>query len=259
MKKFLIAGGIVVILGVVIVLIVFQMTAGVVDVAENFFAEVSQGNLEEAYDQYLSVDFKASTSLPEMKRFLEQSALLDYSGASWSSRSVANEQGELEGSIETSTGGTIPIKITLIKEDGAWKILSVYKPPAGVLAHESAIEIPPVADLNLLVNTSILDLAQAINSGDFSAFHKKIAGFWSEQTTPDELKAGFTKFIDQKIDLTGIQGLDPVFSEAASLNEYGALVLKGNYPTTPSAVNFDLSYAFENEAWKLVGIAVDVR
>jgi len=257
MKIFLIILLVIIILAIVIILFVFQLTGGITDTADQFFSAVKEKDFPKAYT-FTSQEFQASTSLEELQRFLEGTALLDYQEASWGSRSVSGSQGELEGSIKTTSGGTIPVKITLVKESGGWKILNIHKADAGLLTDQS-LEIPAESVLIQLVNSTLHDLALAINSRDFENFHQKISRLWQSQITKEELFEIFRSFSDQNIDLTVLEGINPVFSEKPLMNAENLLILTGYYPTQPSVTYFILKYTMEHPNWKLIGINVEVK
>jgi len=259
LKKILIALGILAVLTTLIIIIAFQMTTGIADVAKNFFTGIKAGNIDLAYDSYLSAEFKKATSKDELKNFLDGSTLSDYADASWSSRSLSGDQGELEGSVTTSDGGTIPLTISFVKEKDNWKILTINLSQAGLTTNASSPKIPDDAELKRMISQSIYDLALAINSEDFTTFYNNVANLWKNQTTPDNLKQGFNSFIEQKIDLTGIQDVEPVLNSPPSIDENGFLTLTGYFPTQPSVVNFKLDYTYEHPNWSLVGTSVDVK
>jgi Domain of unknown function (DUF4864) len=257
MKIFLIALLVIILLALVILFFVFQLTGGITKVADQFFSAVKEKDFTKAYS-FTSQDFQASTSLEDLQRFLEGTALLDYQDASWGSRSVSGSQGELDGSIKTSSGGTIPVKITLVKENGGWKILNIHKADAGLLTDQS-LQLPAESVLIQLVNSTMQDLAQAINSKDFGNFHQKISRLWQSQITKEELYDIFQSFSDQNIDLTVLEGIDPVFSEKPLVNAENLLMLTGYYPTQPSVTYFTLKYTMEYPNWKLFGINVELK
>ncbi|MEO6971646.1 MAG: hypothetical protein ABI217_12220 [Chthoniobacterales bacterium] len=47
--------------------------------------------------------------------------LTDYASVFWSNREIKNDRAHLEGSVTTRAGGTIPLTMELVKENGAWK------------------------------------------------------------------------------------------------------------------------------------------
>ncbi len=259
LKKILIALGILAVVVTLIIVAVFQMTSGIADVANNFFAEIKAGNIDLAYDSYLSEEFKAATSKDGLKSFLNGSMLSDYADATWPSRSMENNQGQLEGTITTSSGGTVPLAITFVSENEEWKILSIKLSQAGLTDDGSSAAMPDDIKLKRMTTESVYELALAINAKDFTAFYDKIGQLWKSQTTAENLKSGFKSFIDQNIDLTGMKDVDPVLSSPPSIDDNGFLSLVGYFPTQPSVVYFELDYAYEHPDWKMVGTSVEIK
>ena len=63
-------------------------------------------------------------SLDAFKAMVEGSpALAHVTKESFTSRTVTNGQGQLEGALDLDNGGKLPIEIRLVKENGQWKIL----------------------------------------------------------------------------------------------------------------------------------------
>jgi uncharacterized protein YxeA/2C-methyl-D-erythritol 2,4-cyclodiphosphate synthase len=255
MKKVLIGLLIVIALIAAIVAAVFYFTADVTRTGDRFFALIRDGNIKAAY-QSTAREFQAATSEDQFMAFLKSSSIAEYQSATWTSRSISNNVGELEGSLKTKGGGVIPVKVKFVKENGKWKLLSIEKAAAGIVADSTVAVVPADADLIGLTNNSVLMLGQAINAGNFASFYSSTAKLWQNQTTADAIKQIFQSFIDQKVDLTVIQGKNPEFSEKASIDGNGRLILKGFYLVQPAKVNFTLKYIQEDKQWKLVGINV---
>jgi hypothetical protein len=258
MKKVLI--GLVVVLVVIgaIILFVFYLTSGLTQSADQFFTLVREGK---AKDAYLSTtrEFQAATPEENFMAFLKSSTIADYESAFWSSRSVSNKIGELEGSIKTRAGGIIPVKLKLIKEDGKWKIHSIEKAASGLVTTSTEPTVPAEDELKAMTSRSVLLLARAINSKDFSEFYNATAKVWQSQTTPEALKENFIKYIEQNVDLTFAEGYSPEFSEKPSIDESGRLILKGYYSNQPSRLSFTIKFIRQESEWKLVGIHVSLE
>jgi hypothetical protein len=150
----------------------------------------------------------------------------------------------------------IPLKVKLVNESGQWRVHALEKAPAGLVANAAAPGIPAEDELATMANSSVLQLARAVNANDFSDFHQSIARLWREQTTAEALRDAFRTLIDQKIDLTAIEGRAPEFTEKPMIDDQGRLVLKGRYPLPPTAATFTLKFIFEKSQWKLMGIYV---
>jgi hypothetical protein len=143
--------------------------------------------------------------------------------------------------------------------DGAQMTLSgvVYKKRGGV----ATLEMPPDAELQDLARTTMMDLNDAIQSGDFAAFHKKTVKKLQEQKTPEQLKDAFKDFVDdpEKSNFKSISGMKATFEPAPKFETYGddqALSLSGSYPTAPKVTRFEFKYFKEDGSWKLVNIRV---
>ncbi len=245
---------------VAIFYIIMKLTSGIVDSADEFFNEIKNHNHKAAYEM-TSIEFQTTTNFDEFEDFLSHSNIVNYKSSSWSARSVENSIGRLEGSILTEEKGEIPIKLTFVKENDRWKILSINKEFAGIIKTDKKIskEIPPDSILIRLSNQSIIELGKSINKRDFEDFYLSIAKFWQLRTNKEELMKAFQSFIDNNINLVGISGVDPVISEKPSFNKDDFLLISGYYPTEPAMVYFHLKFTYEHPEWKLVGIKVNLK
>jgi len=255
-KKILIGVAAVVVIIVVTLLIVGKLTSGMTSTADSFFAAVAAGD-RAAAAACLSEDFKASTSMDALWGFLEQSALVDYESASWGSREISGGQGQLEGSISTEGGGSVPVTIHFVKEADQWSIQRIEKAGAGISQAPETLSIPEDAALAKMVSGSMGALARAINAADFGPFHAGVSELRKSQISAGELQSAFQAFIDQGIDLTALDGMEPVLSERPALDpETNVLGLKGYFASSPSVTNFEFDYIYEHPNWKLLGVNV---
>ncbi|HVF47168.1 MAG TPA: hypothetical protein VNA17_06355 [Pyrinomonadaceae bacterium] len=123
-------------------------------------------------------------------------------------------------------------------------------------------EVPDDDELQTLVKTTFLDFDDAIQSGDFSDFHRNVAKVWREDSSPDDLATAFETFVDNKSDYNfkrAVSPLDAEFSPAPAIEKVSgldALVIKGYYPTKPQRANFDLKYTMDDGSWKLISINI---
>ncbi len=139
-------------------------------------------------------------------------------------------------------------------------VVLVDKVRDALAAHWVEIANPLSGNLpTSLVAETMFDLALAIKARDFTGFYNNISALWQKDTTPKELYEIFKSFSDQNMDLTVLQGFNPLFTEEPFFDENNWLVLQGYYPTQPSIVYFRLEYLNENTAWKLIAINVDVK
>ncbi|MBP9109349.1 MAG: hypothetical protein KBF83_07315 [Pyrinomonadaceae bacterium] len=126
-------------------------------------------------------------------------------------------------------------------------------------------DIPSEEKLQTLVKTTFLDFGDAVQSGDFTDFHKKAAPVWRDDTSPEEMLDAFKVFVDRKEDYNfkrAITPLDATFSPEPTIEKVkglDALVVKGYYPTKPLRANFELKYVMDDGNWKLIGINIKTR
>jgi hypothetical protein len=283
MKKFLkIIIGIVVFI-ILVVVLVFYLTGDMVDAANSFFKAVKQNDMTKARG-YLAEEFKAATDEKALKEFLSSSALLNFKETSWGERQISGSRGELNGSVKTETGGTIPIRLTLVKESGGWKIYSLQKPTAGLMSKEepgtspqpgvvstskeepggsqkpatvlTAKEpsaMPGKAEQMILAKKSMHDFAVSLKTKSMEHFRNNISNLWQQQYTTQKLNEAYAKIIEAELDLSVLDTLEPILDQEAQINQDGVLILKGHYATQPSQVRFLQKFVKEGGAWKLLG------
>jgi hypothetical protein len=255
-QRFLIVAGAVVIAFAGVFSLVWKLTGALADTADGFFLAVKAGEYEQARE-YLAEDFRAATSDADLRNFVERSALTRYASASWTSRSIQNTSGYLAGTVVTETGGSIPMEISLVREHGAWKILSLRKPEAGLLGSEGQ-QPPSAAEQLRLVRQATASFADAVKRKDFKSLHQDISSMWRKQITEHELAEAFKTFTDQDIDLTPLDSMEPRI-QTAKFDDQGAFSLEGRYPTQPSTLTFQYRYIYEGVDWKLVGLRVAAK
>jgi hypothetical protein len=258
-KGCLAAVAVAVVLAVLVLVFVFWFTGDAVKAADQFLAMLSEGKSQEAY-QAAAESLRAQQSFEEFSRAVESMGLQGCRSASWSSREVQNDQASLEGSVTLADGGTLPLSMKLVKESGGWKVISLTTPRAGATLASPSGEpsIPGDDQLKALVHGTITDFARAVEAGDFGPFHQNISARWQTQITADQLRQVFGQFVDQKLDLSGVYGLDPVLGAPPSTSGEGLLVLSGFYPLRPQPLEFELKYIYEHPQWKLFGIHVNL-
>ena len=256
-KKIL--GGIVIFI-VALVAIVMYATSGMTEVANEFFIHVKTKHYDDAYNM-LSEDFQKSTTEDTFKNFLMQNSLTEYKSASWGERSFEGDTGKLAGTIETNSGGSIPLTMNLIKNGDSWKIYSIYKPASGIQTETPSVKIqekkqpviPSKEEINKLTQASILLFANGINAKSMSDFYTNISSFWQKETSIDALDKAFQPFFDAGIDFTVLKELQPIIDKEPLLTKENELIIEGHYPISPSVATFRNIYLNENGQWKLTG------
>lgn len=151
----------------------------------------------------------------------------------------------------------VTFKLKYIQDKSAWKLLGINVQVVPFV--ESAGPIPSEAEAKRLVLDSLMAFNQALRAKNFDSFYAQIAKLWQAQTTSAKLKEIFQPFLAQDADISPIAKLEPVFDSKPAINEDSFLAIKGSYPTQPSKVFFDLTYVYEEQNWKLIGINVNLK
>lgn len=253
-----VGGALVAVIVTIAIVAAFSLTSGAVTAADEFLKLLGNGMTSEAYAS-TAADFQKNTTQEEFDVLVRRLGLNEFASASWSSRSVNNNLATLEGTVTSSAGGSSPLKMQLIHENDQWKVLSLEGTMAGAAIAPVAQELPPDEELQTLVEESLLDFNAAVQAKDFGSFHDKISALWQGQITAEQLQEIFQVFIDSEIDIAPIEQLTPEFSEPPAITPEGTLEVVGFYPTQPSRVSFELTYCYEDPAWKLAGIQVNVK
>lgn len=113
------------------VYLIFQMTSGVVETGDEFFAAAGSGNYEAAF-ALTSEDLQRETTVEGLAEYIETNGFDTVAETSWSSRSINNDTGSLSGSLTTRSGGTIPVQMSLVKEGDEWRISYIEKARSGL-------------------------------------------------------------------------------------------------------------------------------
>lgn len=126
--------------------VVFNLTAGLSDNADNLFAVARSGDYEAAR-RYLSSDLAERTDAADLRTYLEDNGLDQVVQTAWNSRQVSGDQGTLEGKVTTASGVQMAVRVELVKQQQAWKVRVMEKvgeaTPAPAAAAASAPPLVP--------------------------------------------------------------------------------------------------------------------
>jgi hypothetical protein len=261
-KTFLKVIGVIVVLIVAGVAAIFWGSSGMVDVSDAFFKATAAGNMQQART-YLAEDFRKSTSEAELHDFMEHSALLDYAEAHWSSRAMnLGGTGHLEGTVNTKSGGSVPLSIQFIKENDAWKIYSIKKTQAGLVtaSDEESPAAPSLADAGKIALTTSLVFGRAIKTGNFAELYQTTSSEVQKKYTVAAFAASFDEIVAKKLNVDIAADAKPTFTTEPEILENGVLHMAGVfvYGEQHDHLNFDYKYVYRHTQWKLLGIHVKI-
>jgi hypothetical protein len=110
-----------------------------------------------------------------------------------------------------------------------------------------------------LVKSALLTFNDANLADDYTVWRKRLHPTFQKEYTPERLRETFAVFRTNKIDITEIAAQKPRYDAPPKVEANGWWAFKGQFAGPPSVVTFDLKFAKDGEAWKLVHITVNVR
>ena len=241
--------------------------------ARTFFEQIAAGNAADAYES-ATYGFKAQ----QTGQFFEQTAkeLELASFASMTSEPPETERNSAKLKIEmtTKSGKKIPLIVTLVDERGEWRVHAIRSPKSletglsanlfGTVGKGTAFvdalnrPMPETQEVNKLIETHLMMFDAAIQEKSFDNFYDRVSRAWQAQLTKGQLTREFQPFIDKKISLAGIRGMEPVLDGPTTLTTDGLVIAKGYYDTKPYRVHFLLKFVYELPKWRLFGLDVSI-
>lgn len=237
--------------------VIFWLTGDITKTGDDFFDAVQNDDIDSAY-ALLSSDFQAGTSKQQLQTFLESYGLDEVTDTSWSGRSISGSTGELNGTVETVQGESIPVKLELVKGNNGWKIYSIVKQKPGFQSRSDA-SVPPTPsqeELIALVSQTTSDFVDGLNAPTMAGFHKTMAPQFQREASVEKLEKAFSQFRGEKR-MEVFKTLRPGMTMPVNVQDNGILIIEGSYNTRPTKLNYRYSYGYIGSSWKLMGIAVD--
>jgi hypothetical protein len=250
--------------------------------AQRFFEQVGAGQAQAAY-QSAAFGFQAQRSAAVFEAAAKEMGLTEYTGGEWDKPEIDGRTAKIRVHFRTRDGKDVPLVVTLTKESSTWRVYSLRTPPnestgisenrftlvgkAPALTDAASQAAPPEAELRQLVRDNLLRFNDAIATKSFDAFYDSVSVAWQtgkltqgqNQLTKGQLQRAFQSFIDQQVNISAIQKVEPVWDAPVSVGTDGLLILSGYYPTEPYRVHFAMKFIYEVPAWKLFGLDVNLQ
>lgn len=254
----LIALGVFVLFFAAIIGVVFWATGDIVETADDFFAAAAEGDYEKAHS--LTYQRLQEQGSPEaLEQFLTMNGLHEVTETSWSSRSIENSQGRVEGTVTTKSGGTIPLLVEFVSENDEWKISFIEPQRVGMensgggmgtggMANGAPSRAPPepmvlpsASDQEDLIFFTTAGFVNALADNDFTSWQTRFA----DGIALEDLEKNFASFVplEPQVRRTMMQG--PDFEPATRLNDDGNLEIEGAYGGGGQRLRF--RYVFSGE------------
>nr|WP_245258366.1 hypothetical protein [Rhodopseudomonas palustris] len=132
--------------------------------------------------------------------------------------------------------------------------------PAKQAQTENAAPKPAQIDRNgvlILIRSTLLALDQANKTGNYTVLRDLgAAGF--QINTAARLAEIFAKQRNENLDLSGVAVIEPQLNLLPQVEANGLMRMAGFFPSVPSQVNFELTFAPVNGQWRLFGLSVSI-
>ena len=133
---------------------------------------------------------------------------------------------------------------------------------SGLAGHAQTPSAPKPAQIDrngvlILVRSSLLALDHANKTGNYTVL-REIGAPGFQTNSAARLGEIFAKLRNDNLDLSGVAVIDPQINLLPQIEANGLMHMAGFFPSVPSQVIFDLSFAPVNGQWRLFGISVGV-
>lgn len=109
----------------------------------------------------------------------------------------------------------------------------------------------------MLIRSTLLALDQANKTGNYTVLRDLGApGF--QINTAARLAEIFAAQRRDNVDLSGVAVIEPQLSLLPQIEANGMMRMAGFFPSVPTQVNFELSFAPVSSQWRLFGISVNL-
>ncbi len=205
-----------------------------------------------------STRFRDAVSQDAFERFLGESRIGMYASGSWSGWKIENGVGTVDGEFRTATGETRPLRLSMIKEDGEWRIDAIQPLRPDTDRDTPAAVLPTPIEAVILIRDATAQFARGVNAGDFTELRDAAAPELKAQYSVAELDAQFKAFVDNRINLLPLEEVAPNLSAEPAVDPDGVLRVVGYYPVAGGRVEFDYKFVYRYVGWRLISINVNV-
>lgn len=111
-------------IGALLVFVVQKATAGPEQVVQEFLAAAGAGDYAAAHEHFSAPLVQAQPFEEFARAAADNSIFFQVADTTFGSRSVSGSGAELSGTVTLESGTTVPASFHLVKENGAWKLIS---------------------------------------------------------------------------------------------------------------------------------------
>jgi hypothetical protein len=238
---------------------VYVGTADSAERADSFLASLAQGDVRAAYAQTATA-FRHEQDDRQFADVVGKAGIAGYELPSWKDRTLdRNGRNTYFGSVNAEGRRSMPFILEILREGGEWRVLTFTGPGRADVGPGAWFrQTPEPPEMTALVLQSMRDFELAVSSKNFDDLFRTMYTYRPE-TSPVVLEAAYREYLDEGVDLSGVRGLAPVFTEASQIVRSPSgtlLVATGRFPVEGAPVPFRFRYKYVHPGWSLYNIDV---
>lgn len=214
-------------------------TEKLIDVVDHQLKALKEQNIQKAYEDYTSKDFKATTSLNEFNRFIHTyPVFLNNQSSHFTQRFFKDHLVIIKGYLSSQEHEETPIEYRLIREDKNWKILSIR-----LLKPERIQNLQDQTEYNHLIEMAQTQLNHIRKAENLDAYNRTTSTEFKQATSEDY----FNEFIKRYSILSHYDSLS--FHKPKIRQGIGSLLVTLHSSQALATIKY--YFIFENNEWKV--------
>lgn len=228
--------------------------------ADRFFRLLADGNTAEAYGM-LAAESREETSYESFEWLTENIGFTGNRGVAWEAPEIDGDDGRIEGVVTLRDGSPLRQEVVCFKKGRIWEIHIVREPPDRA-EEERLAEVrerqPPPAESQALAQAVMTRLAEALQAGDFTVFHRETAPDMRDHLAPERLQESFSWLAapELELDWTGVRDASPVLDADPFVDEAGLLTMGGHVSAGGRPIGFQMQFQYVMPDWMLYSISI---
>ena len=240
-------------------LFVFVSTADSADIADRYLTALGEDRVSDAY-QLTSTTFREEQGPETFADVMDGVSMVGHELESWENRTLDHNRFNMYvGTLTTESGRALPFIMEVVEEDGGWRVQTLTGPGRHDVGPGAWFrQVPKEATLKQIVRDTMLHFDDAVRDRDLRRFYDTM---WTARTGISywKFEATFQDLLDDSVDLSGVQGVEPEFVNPPKLDrtsEGTLLVVNGRFDAETGQVPFTFRYKYEHPTWRLFNINV---
>ena len=156
---------------------------------QTFFQQVAAGQADVAY-QATAFGFQSQRNAESFSKAAQELGLVGASNVTWEAPEMDGRTAKFRVNLKNRSGQDVPLIVTLLDENGAWRIYSMRSPPnektglsdnrfslVGKLPSLTSIAqqpVPPMPEIITLLRDSLMRFNDAIATKSFDTFYDSV-------------------------------------------------------------------------------------